>query len=342
MSVEVTTQTKEPEIHVFYSAVAELLALVNVLADNKHHAAAREETEELSGCLSAGSEAFLEKVAGLPYQGIEFFELLLDCRIFHDPDGFAAAVQAYDNRRFIRILTGEELEDKLIDQLVADRQALPRWLQDLPWVYRGRDDVFESLLYETQTFKNDLTVLLREIGKLFFSGMEPHLEEKYKAAVDSLRDSLSGRSAYDVAEQIMNRRITPDDSVRELFFLPSYYIAPHYVMAYNRSARMFLFDMRRENSGAGQSRRKLSAALKVLSDETRLEILRLLILQPTYGKLLADRLHLTTATISHHLDVLRSARLIRESKEGNIKYFIANEEEIQWLMQSLNDFLYNK
>lgn len=90
------------------------------------------------------------------------------------------------------------------------------------------------------------------------------------------------------------------------FFLPSYYINPHYVMAYNCHSLMFLYDMKREDPYSKNHRQKLSSKLKIL---------RLLISQPTYGKLLSDRLHLTIATISHHLDVLSSAHLITESRE---------------------------
>ena len=342
MSLEVTSNIENPKVSILYSNIVELIAIINVLADSKHHASVQKEVKNLSRQLSANSKKFLRKVAGLPYQGIEFFELLLNCRIFNDIDEFAATVHQYDNKQFIHILTGGELDDKQIDQLMDDKQALPQWLNDFPWIYRGKTAVFESLLYDTQKFKDDFTELLHEIHKIFFAKMEPKLKDKYDSSLKILRYSLSKNSTYDVIEKIMNRKIAPDDSVKEILFLPSYYISPHYVMAYNRYSRMFLYDMRKENHDAGKNRQKLSAELKVLGDETRLEILRLLILQPTYGKLLSDRLHLTTATISHHLDLLKSAHLIVESREKNTKYFSANEKEIRRLITELNNYLYNK
>lgn len=341
MSLEVTSQTEAPKVYALYSATAELIALTNVLADPKHHASMHGEVQLLLSCLSEGSKAFLNQVAELPYQGIEFFELLLECRIFNDIDAFVTTIRQYDNQQFILILAGGELNEKQLQLLIEDKQALPQWLNDLPWVYRGKSAVFESMLYQTQSFKDHLASLLSEIHQLFFRETEPKLKKQYDKALETLNLGLTQGSYEAVAEKIMNRKIAPDNSIKEILFVPSYYISPHYVMAYNKLSRMFLYDMRKEKEGSGNSKQKLSAELKILGDETRLEIVRLLILQPTYGKLLADRLHLTTATISHHLDVLSSAHLISESREGNTKYFSANEEEINRLITELNNFLYN-
>lgn len=342
MSLEVTTQMKYPNVHVFYSAVAEVIVLANVLADPKHHAYEQAEIKKISDRLSRESTQFLKKVAELPFQGIEFLEILLDCQTFDSIDEFVQVLRQYDTVRFIRSMTGGELSDTQINQLMEDKQALPQWLNDLPWLYRGKSAVYESLLYETSAFKESLISLLQDIYHSYFAMVEADLRPRYQAAVDTIYQALAKNSAYDVAEKIMNRRIDESPSIQTILFLPSYYVNPHYIMAYNHSSRMFLYDMRRTEQDKGRANQNLTNALKALSDSTRLEILRLLISQPTYGKILADRLHLTTATISHHLDVLSSAHLIHENRNGNTKYFSADEDEIQKLVDKLNDYLYNK
>ncbi len=342
MSLEVATQEKYPEVRVFYSAVAELIMLVNVLADPHHHASEQQEARKVSDHLSQESKYFLEKVSELPFQGIEFLELLLDCQAFDRIEEFVKAIRKYDSIRFIRSMTGGKLEKDQITQLMEDRQALPQRLSDLPWVYRGKMSVYENLLFETSAFKESLIALLQDIYTSYFINIEPDLESRCQDAIKTLHKELSGNSPYAVAEKIMNRKISEDPSVKMIFFLPSYYVNPHYIMAYNRTSRMFLYDMRKNEQHKGRANQKLSSALKALSDPTRLEILRLLILQPSYGKILADRLRLTTATISHHLDILHSAGLIQENRDGNTKYFRADEGEMQRLLTDLNDYLYNK
>ncbi|HEX2937878.1 MAG TPA: metalloregulator ArsR/SmtB family transcription factor [Ruminiclostridium sp.] len=342
MSLEVTFQTKYPKVRIFYSTVAELIVLVNVLADPKHHASAQDEIKKISEALSQESIRFLRIIAELPFQGIEFLEILLDCQAFDSVDEFVKELRQYDTIRFIRTMTGEQLSNAQINQLMEDKQALPQRLNDLPWLYRGKSAVYESLFYETSAFKESLVSLLQDIYHSYFATAEVDLKPQYQAAIETLYKGLAENSAYDVAEKIMNRRIDESPSVNSIIFLPSYYVNPHYIMAYNHSSRIFLYDMRRKEQDKGRANQNLTNALKVLSDSTRLEILRLLILQPTYGKIIADRLHLTTATISHHLDVLSSAHLIHESRNGNTKYFSADEDKIQKLVDELNDYLYNK
>ena len=50
--------------------------------------------------------------------------------------------------------------------------------------------------------------------------------------------------------------------------------------------------------------------LKAIGDETRLRILRLLTEQKMYNQELAEALNLTSATVSHHMNVLLQSRLI--------------------------------
>ena len=342
MSLEVTTQAEYPKVRIFYSAVAELIVLANVLANPKHHASEQDEIKEITKKLSQESVQFLKEVAELPFQGIEFLEILLDCQAFDCVDEFVKVLLQYDTVRFIRSMTGGELNDAQIKQLMEDKRALPQRLNDLPWIYRGKSAVYESLFYETSAFKESLVSLLKDIYHSYFATVEVDLRPQYQAAIETLHKELAENSVYDVTEKIMNRRIDENPAVSTIYFLPSYYVNPHYIMAYNHSSRMFLFDMRKAEQDEGRVNQNLTNALKVLSDSTRLEILRLLILQPTYGKILADRLHLTTATISHHLEVLSSAHLIHESRDGNTKYFSADEDEIQKLIAELNDYLYNK
>ena len=79
----------------------------------------------------------------------------------------------------------------------------------------------------------------------------------------------------------------------------------------------------------------LQNTFKALSDPTRREILNLL----KNGKLnageIADRFDMTFAAISRHLSVLKSADLIRDSRDGKYVYYTLNatvfEEMLLWV-----------
>ncbi|KGR82614.1 hypothetical protein CD32_17260 [Lysinibacillus odysseyi 34hs-1 = NBRC 100172] len=83
----------------------------------------------------------------------------------------------------------------------------------------------------------------------------------------------------------------------------------------------------------------MAIRLKALADPNRLLILRLLSVKKEYGAKLAEYIGLTTATISHHLDILKKAGLVKEEKIGTIKYFAVDKEQITEMMQSLQHLI---
>jgi DNA-binding transcriptional ArsR family regulator len=103
-----------------------------------------------------------------------------------------------------------------------------------------------------------------------------------------------------------------------------------------------VFNINIDNSFDDGQAERLSELLKVLSDKTRLEILRQLKRRPTYGKVLSSRLKLTTATISRHLDQLKAINLITENKKNNVKYYYVNSDELEKLFGEIRDFLNKK
>ncbi|CAI6080721.1 metalloregulator ArsR/SmtB family transcription factor [Cohnella sp. JJ-181] len=70
---------------------------------------------------------------------------------------------------------------------------------------------------------------------------------------------------------------------------------------------------------------KVVAYHKALADPTRLRMLILLAGGELNGQVLAERLHLTPATITHHAAKLREASLIHERREKNTIFFSLND-----------------
>ncbi|NYB72920.1 winged helix-turn-helix transcriptional regulator [Sedimentibacter hydroxybenzoicus DSM 7310] len=77
-------------------------------------------------------------------------------------------------------------------------------------------------------------------------------------------------------------------------------------------------------------------SFKALSDPTRRQIIELL----RNGKLTAgeivDKFHMTGASISHHLSILKNAGLVTDDKQGKYIYYELNlsvvEEILSWLV----------
>ena len=90
------------------------------------------------------------------------------------------------------------------------------------------------------------------------------------------------------------------------------------------------------------NRKHLVSLLKVLADESKLEILALLRERRRYGRELAKELNLTTATISHHMDILTGCGLVTLNKEMNRIYYEIDENAIRKLLEQTGELLLEK
>lgn len=82
---------------------------------------------------------------------------------------------------------------------------------------------------------------------------------------------------------------------------------------------------------------------KALSDDKRIEILKLTAKRPWYNKELAEHFNLTTATLSYHLNLLLNIGVLNfePSIINNRYYYTANKERLKEIFDSaLNDLIY--
>lgn len=81
---------------------------------------------------------------------------------------------------------------------------------------------------------------------------------------------------------------------------------------------------------------------KALSHPVRREILDLLKMDKMSAGEIADQFELTGATISHHLNVLKQADLVVETREKNFIYYELNTSVLEDMMVWLADLKENK
>lgn len=81
---------------------------------------------------------------------------------------------------------------------------------------------------------------------------------------------------------------------------------------------------------------------KALSHPVRREILDLLKMDKMSAGEIADQFELTGATISHHLNVLKQADLVVETREKNFIYYELNTSVLEDMMVWLADLKESK
>jgi ArsR family transcriptional regulator, arsenate/arsenite/antimonite-responsive transcriptional repressor len=81
----------------------------------------------------------------------------------------------------------------------------------------------------------------------------------------------------------------------------------------------------------------MNIVFKALNDATRREILEMLQKRDLTAGEIADKFRISFPSISHHLDLLKQAKLVTTKKEGQYVYYSLNttvmDEIVKWLMQ---------
>ncbi|GEM_PF-299527 len=75
--------------------------------------------------------------------------------------------------------------------------------------------------------------------------------------------------------------------------------------------------------------------LKAISDETRLELLKLMMYRELCGKSLARCLGISEAAVSQHIKILREAGLVHGDKRGYRMHYVVKKETIRHVIQEL-------
>jgi len=81
----------------------------------------------------------------------------------------------------------------------------------------------------------------------------------------------------------------------------------------------------------------MNIVFKALNDPTRREILQLLQDRDMTAGEIVEKFHISGPSISHHLDLLKQAKLVMAEKEGQFIYYSLNttvvDEILKWFLQ---------
>ncbi len=342
MPLDIDNNTKAPTIEVRSSVTVELISAIHYLSDRSHHSFGEKLGSTLLNILSIDSLKMLKILSGMRLQGLELFEFVIKERAFDDVELLIERLNKYNDMSFIYNFLGEALEHSEIQSICDGSYSLKMLQEEKPRLVNDNIRGFEHLFFSTSQFRTDIINLMREMNNSILTSKLGTLKQDYCKQSEKVRCKLKDKNPMEASQEIMDRQFKRVYDFSEYYFVPSYFISPHKIRVFCSDAQIVVFALDQNQSAINEIGDKISLVFKIISDRTRLEILREIIAEPTYGKLLAEKLNLTTATISHHIEVLKSINLISEKRIKNIKYFEANEEEIKKLFESGLEYLFEK
>lgn len=343
MPYDIEINTKTPKVKLLYSPIVELFACIQLLAIPSHHEDMKKFAKDTEKHLSQESKLLLDDISQFQYHGLELFDLILDIDIVDNIILFVEQLLDYSDIKFISVITMNLLDENKIKKIIAKEYENSYIEKLLPWAFKESIIEVGSLLFHPNQFKKRLANLLIEIyeSPYFLSHIEAN-RYRYQETIHHLEKELKTKTPLELGQKLMSKTFRNVFDYKLYIFCPTYFISPHRLRVHNQNTNFIIYDINKDHLQINKALGKIVNAMKILSDQTRIEILRQLSIKPTYGKVLANSLDLTTATISHHLELLKTLGLIKEEKVKNIKYFSVNQEEVEKILTLTSNYIHNK
>ncbi len=190
------------------------------------------------------------------------------------------------------------------------------------------------------TVKNTLAIMIGKVGKLYYDGYElvRHYNDWFLANY-KMSSSQSPEKYLRETYKILDGK-TPDI----LYVIPSSSAADRieYKMSFTEEQLTdFIYigvihSAVAEASDSPFDDTRLCKTLKVMSDRSKFEIMRLISDEAKFGQQLASSLGISTATVSHHMAQLEETDLIRIERDANRIYYTLNRETVEYVVKNLN------
>ena len=243
------------------------------------------------------------------------------------------------------------------DDLMIDRKLYREVIEKLYYCkgHDVEDDLIEKgfdKFSDTESYKKELINFVRTMWDYYF-------EEEWKREVSHVQSSVEAfgsldfgsKTTNDIVKQIIERDEIPDilqesiDKGLEIIFIPSPYIGPYLLLISEDETTVRVMTKARIPEGAvnrsiAMERSELLMQLNSLSDDTRLQILRMASEgEAVTTQKVMDELKLSQSSASRHLNQLTALGFLSARPEDRVKRYKINRNKIDSVFKLFNDFL---
>lgn len=194
------------------------------------------------------------------------------------------------------------------------------------------------LYIHAEDTKRKLIKLIQDF-ELYMKDEMAGLEEKKQASIQEMKEYLVHNGAKGLEDLLSSKLLIGD--FEEIVIAPSVFYYDCSLISESGSSLIFLYGTKQFQlrSELAVDKDRIINAFKILSDEKRIHIIRLLQQSPLYGYELAQRLNLSNSTVSHHLSSLSSIGLVKAARKENRVYYEVQSMEIEKLLDQMKQTL---
>lgn len=339
MPMEIYGEINKPSIKVFNSPVIELICAIHLLTDAAHHQYELKWAEEMLSRLRKEELRALDTIKLFPAGGMNILNLILESGELNSIPRFIDYIEQMDLLDFYYFLLNEEIDRVRIQKAFTNKKERYRIQEKLRWIVEENElmEFFER----PDEVKNNTVQIYRAVMNNGFMEKLEQCRDKMEVGIQYVDSFIGKDNVETILEKICGRPRKLFTGYKEYYIIPSYFVSPQKCIRIFTGDRLYVvFDCRVTRDKKDELLDELSMILKVIDDKSRMEILRLLVNNKSYGKALSDLVGISTPTVSHHLDILKQAGFIKEEKIRNIKYFYADKEKLKKVIENINKYFF--
>ncbi len=323
----------------FYSPVVEGLSLLSSITDPSENDFAKTDRDQFIEELSKDAKDFIESWGHKTDWGFSpLFNFLLPCPHFYEIELFNEKIANLGEVDFLFHFFSETIPLKQLEELVKDPSTLYSFEETIWWDSDQKRAFIIDFISNLANYRELISNLLTETAHSIT--FNKTVKNKKGLAEKSILDLKSlSMETLALAQYVMGKTFKRTSLYKMYYFIPSYYFTPYRMRIFNPEVCIVIHGCAAPLSDVRKTSVDLEIQLKALSDRNRLLILRMLSGHKEYGAKIAEYLGITTATVSHHLEILRKADLVKEEKVGTIKYFSYNKEQAESILHDIQSFL---
>lgn len=272
-----------------------------------------------------------EIMSSLPSRGFEMLEFLLINRDFNDMKSFKSFIENMEDDEFFYNIYGQYIDKNLLRLALQDDEGLNKLYSENSYIstnYLALKSLFSNKDLFVQEFFSCLKSLCTEEFLKIYQDIVP----RFDLELYNIEKSLSTMEPLDLSQSIMGKIFKNKGPYETYTFIPSYFINIRAIRYFGKDQILIYSLNHRE-----LTKNDITKILKIISDDTRFEIIELLSKKDSMmGKELARDLNLSTPTISHHMERLKDAGFVNEERIKNSKFYSINYNSIDKFINSLS------
>ncbi|MFD1737179.1 ArsR/SmtB family transcription factor [Bacillus salitolerans] len=341
MAIEWNNRTKTQDVVVehLHSPVVETISFISSLLNSEKDKELGTKYNQLQKELDSRSIEFLRYLELHTDWSFTFlYNFFIPFPYFHEVELFLQEISTLSDFDFLYHFFGESIPKKLLVELIENPQKTMVTEDSIWWESDDQKAKMEEIVTTLPNFRESLYSLLINVHQS--NTFQDELTKISKLAQHSIEKvKAMEMEPLALAQYLMGKTFRRTSVYEMYYFIPSYFYSTYRTRIFDSKICIVIYGVNAPLVDFREKSAELELQLKALSDRNRILILRMLARRKEYGAKIAEYLGITTATVSHHLELLKKAGFVKEEKVGTIKYFSYNQEHAETTLKQLHDFI---